>query len=389
MQKKITVLAIAAVLTSPAAALADTANVTLYGVASVSYDIVNTGDAKPGTAGNKGATSMRVSSNSSRIGLKGAEDLGGGLSAIWQVESYIALDAGNNGLGTRNTFAGVKSDSIGSLTMGNNDTPYKISSRRLDMFADGIADNRTLMGRGALAGTTSGGGINFDNRVNNLVTYTSPVFVGGLSVAGAYANRAETSTLATATDASTTSLAVMYDAAPFYGAFAYETHSTSPNAAASTKENGVKLSGGFAEQMFSVNVVLEKTSDDLGNAAAFSAATNPCGGQTAGANCGGHTAVYVAGKFNIGSSGAVKAAVTKMGKNGSAANSGATQVAAGYDHSMTKRTTLYALFTMLKNETAAGNQLGLSNTGIATSAVNMNTPGNTATALSIGLRHTF
>lgn len=371
MQKKIIVLAVAAALSAPALALADIANITVYGQANVSYDMITTGDAQPTTAANKGTSSWRVSSNSSRFGLKGSEDLGGGLSAIWQVESQLTLDGNaGNGLGTRNTFLGLKSDSMGTLTAGNNDTPYKISTRRLDVFMDGIADNRTLMGRG----TAAPGGANFDGRQIDLVTYTSPNF-SGITAAFAFANRAETNFLDTATKRSTTSLAAMYDVAPFYGSFAYETHDNKPNAGASTAEKATKLAVGYTMDALNVNFVYESTSDDFGLLATDSF---------------GHTAMYLSGKFNISAAGAVKAAFTKMGQLGTAtADTGATQFSLGYDHSLSKRTTVYALYTSLKNEKFATNQLGLAPGGIATSATNMNPPGNTATALSFGVKHSF
>ena len=99
MQKKIIALAIAAAISAPA--FADTSNVTVYGVADVSYDSINTGTSgnagKTGvlgaaTAANiQGARSNRVSSNSSRLGVKGSEDLGDGLTAVWQIESLINI----------------------------------------------------------------------------------------------------------------------------------------------------------------------------------------------------------------------------------------------------------------------------------------------------------
>ena len=54
-------------------ALADTSNVSIYGVANVSYDFFNTGTS---TSGTQGTTINKVSSNASRVGLKGAEDMG-------------------------------------------------------------------------------------------------------------------------------------------------------------------------------------------------------------------------------------------------------------------------------------------------------------------------
>ena len=173
MQKKIIALAIAAAISAPA--FADTSNVTVYGVADVSYDSINTGTSggnagKTGvlgaaTAANiQGARSNRVSSNSSRLGVKGSEDLGDGLTAVWQIESLINIgDAtGTSGsastggaIGNRNTFLGLSSATAGTVVLGRHDTPYKIATRAYDLFTDGIADNRSIMGGQSLV-TRSG-----------------------------------------------------------------------------------------------------------------------------------------------------------------------------------------------------------------------------------------
>ena len=106
MQKKILAVAIAAAFSGQA--LADNSNVTLYGVANVSYDIVDTGS---DTAGKASFSSNKVPSNTSRLGLKGVEDLGDGLAAVWQIEQKTGLDNGGGTFAARNTFPGLKSDS--------------------------------------------------------------------------------------------------------------------------------------------------------------------------------------------------------------------------------------------------------------------------------------
>ena len=40
-------------------------------------------------------TTNRVSSNSSRFGMRGTESLGGGLNAVFQIESNVSGDTGN------------------------------------------------------------------------------------------------------------------------------------------------------------------------------------------------------------------------------------------------------------------------------------------------------
>lgn len=68
---------IAISLITPLPALADTSNVNIYGVANVSYDLINTGTS---SAGIKGTTINKISSNASRLGFKGSQELGDDLT---------------------------------------------------------------------------------------------------------------------------------------------------------------------------------------------------------------------------------------------------------------------------------------------------------------------
>ncbi|MGZ8256333.1 MAG: porin, partial [Gallionella sp.] len=90
MQKKLIALAVAAALTSPALALADSANVTVYGLINADVELVKSDKVAATAAGSRG----RVTSNASRFGLKGEENLGNGLTAIFQVETRVNV-AGN------------------------------------------------------------------------------------------------------------------------------------------------------------------------------------------------------------------------------------------------------------------------------------------------------
>src|SRR3989338_4427794 len=98
-------LAIAAALTLSAPACADNANVTVYGQANVSYDMINTGTTS-GIGSSAGVSSSRVSSNSSRLGLKGSNELGSGWSALWAMEATVGADTGATG--SAGTIAGAR-----------------------------------------------------------------------------------------------------------------------------------------------------------------------------------------------------------------------------------------------------------------------------------------
>jgi predicted porin len=387
MQKKIIALAVASALVAPAA-FADTSNVNVYGVANVSYDLVTTKAA----AGN-GVTTNKVSSNTSRIGLKGSEDLGDGLSAIWQVESLINIDnaggtgpngaagtagvtpvQGGNTLGGRNTFAGLSSATAGTVIMGRHDTPYNISTRKFDLFTDGLADNRSLMGGNG--GTAAAA---FDGRQPDVIAYISPS-MGGFTGAIAYLNLAEAANTAAAKKASAWSMAGMFSMDAFYASLAYEVHNIDAllPAAQTAKESAWKLGLAYTQDAINVNFAYEKTSDNVGGTAIA-----PLG--AAGSNWFGHSAYYLSGKYSFGND-AVKAAYTKLGNLGGTPATGASQFSLGYDHSLSKRTTVYALYTVVKSDTGTNFGLSTIGTGGANTVIGL---GNNPSALSFGMKHTF
>jgi len=149
MNKKLVALGVASAFALPLAAQAQTATVTLYGRANVDLEWVN-GEtcASPAAQGNSGVVAgavpgnnivtsctqggpdsnrnitnphvLRLSSNSSRFGMRGTESLGGGLNAIFQVESNVSWDTGNSsssGIASRETFVGLQG-SWGRATVG-------------------------------------------------------------------------------------------------------------------------------------------------------------------------------------------------------------------------------------------------------------------------------
>src|SRR5512147_1918397 len=110
MNKKLLAVAVAGVLAAPLAQ-AQTANVTLYGRLNVDAEvIINVKQANDSTNPPPGSKQniYRVSSNSSRLGVRGTESLGGGLNAVFQLES--GFDASNSGgqFATRETFVGLQ-----------------------------------------------------------------------------------------------------------------------------------------------------------------------------------------------------------------------------------------------------------------------------------------
>lgn len=367
MQKKIIALAIAAAFTAPALAMADTANVTIYGQANVSYDMTKNGST--GTSANK------VTSNTSRLGLKGSEDMGNGLNAVWQIETAVNFDgtanAAGSGLGDRNTYVGLASDSMGKVIAGRYDTPYRMSTRGFDQFADGIADNRNIMG--GIGGV--GGG--FDLRSPNIIAYISPA-MSGFTASAAYIAAAEGVKLATETKGSAYSLAAMYDNAGINAAFGYiATKLGGAGATANDKTSAWKIGGGYTMDAINVNAIYEKVSV---NTVAMRALTGVAGDNK-------QTNIYISGKYSFGND-AVKLAYTQAGKTAGIAATDAKEISVGYDHNLSKRTTVYALYTQISNGTNIG--YGLNGAGAAmTGPVAASGNGQKPSALSFGMKHSF
>ena len=182
MNKKLVALAVAGALALPLAAEAQTAQVTLYGRANMDLEFVKASG--PGDAAS-GSTSMvtRVSSNSSRFGLRGTEALGGGLTAFFQVENSVNWDgngAGNaNTIANRETFVGLQG-SYGKIWLGRSLSPYDdttpIWAANFN-YNTGIfntsslwANNSNAIGGEAIAG--------YDDRYSNSIRWNSPTWSG-------------------------------------------------------------------------------------------------------------------------------------------------------------------------------------------------------------------
>jgi predicted porin len=162
-----------------------------------------------------------LESNNSRIGVKGDFDISGGLKAIYKLEYGIDVDNGTNSNGreftTRNVYGGLQG-SWGTLIAGKNDTPLKliqtntVTQSDIDRFNDApLADiNSYLVG---------------ENRADNVIIYSSPIFLGGFEFSLAAAQIEENGTSSTTDDngfASGKSAALSYGRSTWYTAIAYD-----------------------------------------------------------------------------------------------------------------------------------------------------------------------
>ncbi|MFZ1640925.1 MAG: porin [Candidatus Contendobacter sp.] len=164
MNKTVLPLAVAAALAAPFAAQADT---ILFGEAKVSVDYTdNNRDLDP---------YWDVVNNGSKLGIKGSEDLGGGLSAFYQYEFSVDMTEGGNFDGLNQKFVGLKGG-FGAVTLGTQDTPYWKILNVTDIFNSGKMFNGTVYLGGSLTEETNDNGAL--GTLANSIDYQTPIFNG-------------------------------------------------------------------------------------------------------------------------------------------------------------------------------------------------------------------
>lgn len=286
----------------------------------------------------------------SRLGFKGTEDLGGGLKAVFQIEHGLAIDTGTVTQGGvfwgRQAYVGLSSD-LGALTLGRQLNPNFLTADAGDPFGTGLG---SAYSSGIL--TLLNGA-----RTNNSVVYTSPKW-GGFS----------TTLLGAAGEGVTGkffSADVRYAAGPLAVALGLA-HKDDFGAAAPEKASSVLLTGvydfGVAALMAGVQTVKDLTQ---------AAATED-----------DRTEFYIGGKAPVGP-GTIMAMVAS-GKTKDVAGTKAKEVSLGYEYTLSKRTNLYAIGSIIDND---------DNTAFTTNGATSDGPvvsaGNKVRSLGVGIRHRF
>ena len=173
--KRVALSTLSLALLAAAGAAQAQSSVTLYGTIDTSLQYVS-------NDGGHNLFGMGESNLSgTKWGLKGTEDLGAGLKAIFQLENGFHPTTGALGQGGkmfgRQAYVGLTSDQYGTLTLGRQ---YDTTT---DLVQPITADNYF-----SSIFATPGDVDNNDNsaRVNNAIKYTSPV-LDGFQFAGMYA----------------------------------------------------------------------------------------------------------------------------------------------------------------------------------------------------------
>ena len=355
MNKKLVAVAVAGLLAAPLAAQAQTANVTLYGRLNLSLEAIS-GRAVdpnlPATAAPVKRTIYKVGSNSSRLGVRGTEALGGGLSAIFQIESGVNGESGGSAtVASRDTFAGLQGP-WGTAKVGFFLQPYDDLHGifgNVPTLLTGILATSALWAQGTQS-TDNGG---FDNRQPNSLRYDSPRiagFVGSVQVSGFDTVAAAGQSLAQQQrHAYNLSTVGIYANGPIQVGLGYEVHNKVRGV--SLDDQAVTIAGSYNFGIVKVGGMYERLDYDT---ATGSLKRNDWGiGVTVPVGPGELYAFY--GRAEDGKGGA--ATGTTVGQISKGSDTGASQWEVSYTYALSKRTLTYVGFVQVANDKNAAYNL--------------------------------
>ena len=334
MKKSILVMAVAATMAASTAAVAEP---KIYGNVHLS---INAADNDVANADNN----LQMSSNTSSIGVKGSEDLGDGMKAIYKVEFGVnilgkpdttpdtgAPNTSDGVLNGRDQFVGLKGG-WGTLKLGTMSSNYKQMGGKVDPLY-----RTPLEGRGFLqtqSGTLHGGrGIN-RGRQTNTVQYVSPK-MGGISlVANTTFSGVNDETSGIGVRWSNKAILVYVDYITGQTGAGVLTCDATGTPACST-EAAVKVGAKFGTKAFSVSGQFESAEDRTGS-----------------------DYVFLAGTFNINKNNMLAlTAGQQMRKVASgAASDDSTGVALLYNHKLSKMTNVYAGYGARSEDATASDE---------------------------------
>jgi predicted porin len=339
-------------------------NVTIYGL--VDAGLVSE---RGGVNGSVTKLTSGIGSQS-RLGFKGTEDLGSGLSAIFQLETGVKIDDGSldsaNTIFNRQAFVGLKSKEAGTLTLGRQYTMlYNAMSQVADPFGAGYA--------GSIKNLFPAAGVN--TRTSNAIVYATPTY-SGFSAEGLYSLGEQAGD---ATAGRQFGLGLNYSNGPLNTRLVYNNRNSDVAAVGATP--AVKHDTG-RNTLFAINYNFEVVKaffaygSDKGFNSSVLPVANAYGYKVAPKATTDSTDLLVGVQVPVGPSGTVMASYIR--KDDKQFNQDADQWALGYSHALSKRTNAYVAYAKIKNKNGAGYTVG-----------NNNEAGSGDKAFNVGIRHAF
>jgi predicted porin len=457
MNKKLMAVAVAGAIGAPGLAFAQAANVSIYGHfdggTRISKYSSSTVAAPAGVNfGGPAASAMtkqQLHFNAPRWGLRGSEDLGGGLTAFFQLESGMNPDGRNvtsdgviGTFGGRDSYVGLRggwgSFAMGGFTaaysavagvwnavptgghaqqiMGNTDTTGTAPNPNCNAQvagATGVAGTAASPAATLAAfctATQEGNATSFHRRTANYIEYTTPNMSGFTGKIGTALAETKETAQQTAIVAAVNPGAAKYDprhwsyslvwsGGPFSAAIGHETHRgfRATNVAGSirdSKDKGTTIGGKWNFGAGELGVGWERLT--YGNA------VSTVGGENGFAQ----TNWVINGNYKITAAGTISAGYSKTpGRKNCGAGltdaagtcgspTGASIFNLAYDHALSKRTGLYAMYGRINNNgnAVAGatyNYIAAPTSNGGGGTVGGLVGGTDVTSYILGLKHNF
>jgi predicted porin len=348
MKKSLIALAVMAA----AGAASAQSSVTLFGIVDATLQWGRGSVADRFQLGNSGY-------NSSRLGFRGTEDLGGGMSASFWLEAGMNNDNGTGqATNLNNTAAGASAGNgltfnrrstvslagnWGEVRLGRDYSPQFWNLTVFDPFGFNGVGTTQLAAVGGLVGPTA-------VRVSNSIGYFLPARLGG-----------------------------------FYGQVAYYTGEQPSNVANNDDGDGLGLRVGFASGPFNVALALSRTEYAAGNvhqnnlAGQWDFGMARVMGQFARDENGGvEGRGWLVGALVPVGAGEIRVSYSRYLLEQAGPNPLTRKLALGYVHNLSKRTALYTTWATVRNR---NNVTALNG---STTAL-----GSSSSGLDVGIRHSF
>jgi predicted porin len=336
-----------AVLASFASAASAQSSVTVYGLLDA------------GITAERGSTDGSITKlatgvqQGNRLGFKGTEDLGNGLKANFQLESGFNLDTGTSrqdALFGRQAFVGL-SGNFGAVNLGRQYDPIFVSMDTIDPFSTGLT--------GATSNLMSPGNV----RTNNAVTYMTPN-IQGFSATVLYGAGEKAGS---SSQGRTIGGSLDYANGPVVLTLAYDKVNAAPAVGTTAAVPDMKLilvGGTYNFGPVKLHAAYESEKKD-------SVATD--------------FRDYMIGvSAPIGAGTLMASYIDKNDRTSQ--QLGGKQMAIGYSHPLSKRTSFYTSYGYIDNDTNGKNTVGDASSG---GSGDKQRVGASSAALTVGMRHKF
>lgn len=359
---------IAALATLATGSVLAQSSVTLYGRLNETVERVKIGNDK--------VTELR--DNTSFLGFKGVEDLGGGLKASFLLEAQF--DAGTGAAGTagnqggtffgRESWVALGSDNLGRVRLGN-----VSSSAFYYATADYVGQHNHDVG------TSADAFFLYVGNVKNTVAYITPVLFGTTTVEVQYGLGEKAENIGYGRTKETKTIAVMYENGPWHAGGGYI---TGP---------GGRLFGGgpdFADNLDPAATGSNPLNDSESYGARLLYDITPVwniGGYVNrdelddGTESAKRTSYRVVSRYTIGASDFFLD-VGRANKWSGTSKTAATQYTVDWNYNLSKRTKFYAYYTRIDNDSNIYYGPGFNNG-------NSGSAGDNFSSIAVGIRHLF